>query len=329
LAIEVLLRAFGARDLVRNRRLAPVTMLPATAGPLDTIRAMERTRATASDLPAPVAAALANPTPGVRGTVDVDGLHWATLRWGDSDAPPVLLVHGVTSDSDTFWRIGPAIAASGRHVVAADLPGHGRTRGWSGRHRFAETAADLFAFIRASGLERDDLVVLGHSWGGMVVAELPAAGVRPATLILLDPPALPRAGMELMTRDPNERHYDNFGEAVGVIRAAYPGWTEGDVLAKASGLHRFEVVAARAVLLSNGDWDAGLAALADPAATDVPVWYIRGEFTHGSLIPAAVVPALAARAGGDHVLTIAGGPHSPQRTHPEATVLAILRAIAG
>jgi hypothetical protein len=29
------------------------------------------------------------------------------------------------------------------------------------------------------------------------------------------------------------------------------------------------------------------------------------------------------------VITIAGGPHSPQRTHPEATILAILRAVNG
>jgi len=289
----------------------------------------ERIRATASDLPAPVATALANPTAGVRGSIDVDGLSWATLVWGDPGAPPVLLVHGVTSDSSTFWRIGPAIAASGRHVLAVDLPGHGRTRGWTGRHRFAETAADLAAFIRAAGLERADLVVLGHSWGGMVVAGLPAAGVRPATLILLDPPALPQAGMELMTRDTNERHHDDLGEAIDVIRASYPEWTEGDVLAKAEGLHRFEVEAARAILLDNDDWDAGLAALADPGAVGVPVWFIRGEFASGAMIPEAVVPALAARAGADHVLTIAEGPHSPQRTHPEATLVAILRAIAG
>ncbi len=293
----------------------------------------ERIRATAADLPAPVAAALANPTPGVRGTVEAAGYRWATLSWGDPGSPPIVLVHGVTSDSMTFWRIGPAIAASGRYVVAVDLPGHGRTRAWAGRHRFAETAADLAAFIRASGLDGDDLegdhlAVLGHSWGGMVVAGLPAAGIRPATLILLDPPALPRDGMEPMTRDPHERFYDDLGEAIAVIRATYPMWTDGDVLAKAEGLHRFETEAARAVLLDNGDWDAGLAALADPAAADVPLWYIRGEFEHGGLIPEAALPALAARAGPGHVLTIAEGPHSPQRTHPEATLVAILRALA-
>ena len=40
------------------------------------------------------------------------------------------------------------------------------------------------------------------------------------------------------------------------------------------------------------------------------------------------VPALAERVGSDHVITIAGAGHSPQRTHPEATILAILRALA-
>ena len=32
--------------------------------------------------------------------------------------------------------------------------------------------------------------------------------------------------------------------------------------------------------------------------------------------------------GSDHVITISGAGHSPQRTHPEATILAILRALA-
>jgi hypothetical protein len=36
---------------------------------------------------------------------------------------------------------------------------------------------------------------------------------------------------------------------------------------------------------------------------------------------------LAARIGAEHVLTVAGGPHSPQRTHPEATLVALLRAL--
>jgi pimeloyl-ACP methyl ester carboxylesterase len=285
-------------------------------------------RAASSDLPAPVAAALAAPLPGRELTVDGAGYTWRAIEWGEKAQPPVLLVHGVTSNAETFWRVGPAVAASGRHVVAVDLPGHGRTGGWRGRHRIAETAADLAGFIAAAGLDRSDLAVLGHSWGGRIVAALPAAGVRPRRLVLLDPPAIPLSALEAMTRDPLEHPYDDLDEAAAAMRAANPGWHDGDVHAKGLGLTQFDVGAVRAVLLENGEWDAGLADLANPAATGISTWLIRGAPEAGCLVPDAVLPAFRSRIGRDHVLTIAGAPHSPQRTHPEATVLAILRALA-
>lgn len=285
-------------------------------------------RATIADLPQAIASALRTPSPGREIAVEVDGTRWRALAWGDEAAPPLLLVHGVTSNAETFWRVGPAIAAAGRQVVAVDLPGHGGTGHWRGRHRFAETAADLVTFARAAGLEHPRFAVLGHSWGGMVAAALPAAGLRPARLVLVDPPAVPVATMELMTHDPLERPYPGaLDEATAAIRAANAGWTDGDIQAKALGLTCFDVDAVRDVLLENGDWDGGLGALADPAAIGVDTWLIRGDFAAGGLIPDAVVPAFEARLGRDHVMTIAGAPHSPQRTHPEATVLAILRAL--
>lgn len=285
--------------------------------------------ATEADLASAVAAALRAPTLGEPGVVRDGGIPWATVSWGHPDDPPLLLVHGVTSAAGIFWRVAPALAASGRRVVAVDLPGHGETGAWQGRHRFADTAVDLAGFIRAAGLDVPELVVLGHSWGGMVVADLPAAGVAPRTLILLDPPAQAHEALESMTQDPAEALYDSIDEARAGIRALNPTWSDGDVEAKAIGLTKFEVEGVLAILLDNGEWDAGLAALSDPRAAGVPVWYIRGEFETGGLIPETFVPELAARAGADHVLTIIGGPHSPMRTHPEATVLAILRALDG
>jgi pimeloyl-ACP methyl ester carboxylesterase len=259
----------------------------------------------------------------------VDGTNWATTSWGSPADPPLVLVHGVTSDAGTFWRLGPALAASGRHVVAVDLPGHGRTGGWRGHYRLAETSAELAAFIRTARLDAPALAVLGHSWGGMVVAGLPAAGLRPRTLILLDPPHLTLQRLHALTDSPSEQLYESAAEAHGRIRDENPTWTEGDVDAKAQGLTRFSVEGVLAVLRQNGPWNAGLGALADPAAAGVDAWYVRGEWHDGGLIPDHVVKKLAGRVGANHVLTIAGGPHSPQRTHPEATALAILRALGG
>jgi len=283
--------------------------------------------ATAGDLPAAVVGALAEPSPGTPASTDAAGYTWASIAWGNASDRPLLLVHGVTSAGNTFWRIGPALAATGRHVVAVDLPGHGRTGGWTGRHRFLETATDLAAFIRAAGLARPDLQVLGHSWGGLVVANLPLAGIQPRTIVLLDPPARTSDEMESMNRDPLEHRYEDLGEAMAIARAEFPGWVEGDVLAKAEGLTRFDVAAVRSILVENGTWDAGLAALADPAAAGADAWYVRGEFATGSLIAEDVVPRLAARVGADHVVTIRGGSHSPHRMLPEATLAATLLAL--
>lgn len=291
-------------------------------------------RAPRPDLPPAVARALAEPSAPRRGAIDAGGHRWAFRAWGDQDLAPLLLVHGVTSDSGTFWRIGPALAATRRHVVAVDLPGHGLTGGWRGRHRFGETAEDLAAFIEAAGLAEGGragparrLAVLGHSWGGMVTAALPAVGLRPARLILVDPPALPVAAMEALTRDPQDQPYPDVGSAFAATRAAEPLWSDEDVRAKAEALTRFDAEAVRSILVANGDWDAGLSNLPIATAAGVAVWIIRGEERSGGMIPDAFVARLEEVVGRGHVVTIANGPHSPHRVYPEATILAVLQAL--
>jgi pimeloyl-ACP methyl ester carboxylesterase len=290
----------------------------------------QRLTATATDLPPAVAAALASPETGERALVDAAGTSWPTLTWGSPGDPPVLLVHGVTSNAGIWWRVGRAIAAAGRRVTAVDMPGHGQTdRSVARSHRFLDTAGDLAAFARAAGLDRPELAVVGHSWGGMVTAHLPAAGLAPRTLVLLDPPALTLQRLKSLTESPTERDYATLEEAVAAVRLANPGWSDGDVEAKARALTEFSPQLVLDVLLKNGDWDGGMGALREPAAAGVDAWLIRGEWETGGYIPGSKVPAIEAQLGADHVITIVGGPHSPQRTHPEATILAILRALGG
>ncbi len=297
-----------------------------TSGSEPNLRLPPPIRATAGDLPAPVAAGLADPPSPDELTVDAAGLRWFARAWGAASDPPLLLVHGVTSSSATWWRVGPALAAAGHRVVAPDQAGHGATRRWIGHVRFRDNAADLAAFVRAAGLARPDLRVVGHSWGAMTVAALPAVGIAPAVLVLLDPPALPRSTIARILDDPVERRYDDLAEAEQAIRLANPTWSGGDVQAKAEGLTTFDEPAVRSILLGN-DWDGGLADLADPAARAVTVWLVRGEPAAGSYVLPSALPGLARRVGSDRLLTVADGPHSPQRTHPEATLVALLRAL--
>ena len=289
---------------------------------------MPRLTATAADLPPAVAAALAAPSSGEPADVDVDGTTWPALAWGDPGGAPLLLVHGVTSNAGIWWRVAPALAASGRRVIAIDMPGHGRSPLREVSHRFLDTAAAVAGFVRAAGLEAPELAVVGHSWGGMVTAHLPMAGLRPRTIVLLDPPVLTLGRLEALTQQPTERDYATLEEAEAAVRDANPTWSDGDVAAKAQALTEFTPQLVLDVLLGNGDWDGGMAALRDDRAAGIAVWLIRGDWDAGGFIPDFKVAEIEAQLGADHVITIAGGPHSPQRTHPEATVLAILRAIS-
>jgi pimeloyl-ACP methyl ester carboxylesterase len=267
--------------------------------------------------------------PGTRATIEAAGIPFSALSWGDPDARPLLLIHGVTASAAIWWRVAPRLAGLGRRVVAVDLPGHGRTGHWSGRHRFLETASSVAAFVGAAGSRDPNLQVVGHSWGAMVSAALPAAGLRPATIVLLDPPAIPVSVIGTMAHDPTWRTYDTIEAATAAIAAANPTWGEGDVRASAEAMMEVDVVAARSVVLDNGDWDAGLAALADPAAAGIPVWVVRGEPASGGLTLDWAAEAYARRYGPDHVITIAGAPHGTQRTHLEETVAAFERALDG
>ena len=186
---------------------------------------------------------------------------------GDLSNPPLLLVHGVTSNAGVWWRVAPALAAGGRHVIAVDMPGHGRTARTARSFCFADTASELARFIRASGLERPDLAV-GPLVGGMVTAHL-AAGLAPRTLVLLDPPVLTLGRLKALTEDPTERDYATLEEATAAARAANPAWSDGDVRAKAQALTEFSAELVLDVLLKNGDWDGGMAALRDPGARGV------------------------------------------------------------
>ena len=296
-------------------------------------------------LPPVVRRAIEDPDPGTIGWTSAVGFRWAWRAWGPETAPPILLLHGVGSSSATFWRLGPALAAAGHRAVALDQAGHGRTGGWRGHHRFRDNAADVAAFVRASGLAAPHppgtapedpgklagrgLAVVGHSWGAMTAAALPVSGLRPDRIVLLDPPAAPLATMRAMADDPGEAPYRDLAAASAAVRAANPGWDERDVVGKAEALQAMDPDAVRSVLVDNGDWDGGLADLADPAADGIPVRVIRGEPALGGLTPDTYVAALERAVAGAWVVTVAGSGHSPLRDDPPTTIRAIVTALAG
>lgn len=102
-------------------------------------------------------------------TVDVEGIEIFYREAGDRDAPTILLLHGFPSSSHEFRHLIPALATSGFHLVAPDLPGFGFS-GFPERARFGysfERFADVVeGFREAMGIERHALYL--HDYGAHV-----------------------------------------------------------------------------------------------------------------------------------------------------------------
>lgn len=102
--------------------------------------------------------------------------------WGTGPRT-ALLVHGYSDDSETWWRVGPAVAELGFTVLAPDLRGHGRSPRGRG-YRFEDFAQDL-----VDTLDLPVHVAVGHSLGAVVLG-LAATRLRPKRTVFVDPPWL-------------------------------------------------------------------------------------------------------------------------------------------
>lgn len=199
---------------------------------------------------------------------------WAPPASPDGDAPTAVLVHGVAGWHRTWWRIGPALAKHGWHVLAVDLRGHGHSPRMNGTATAADLAEDVAEVIERSGAPMGALI--GHSLGAAVAAEL--AFRRPELarrLVLEDPPAISRAGdvawLDKLERELVAAHTDFDGE-VAKERAANPAWAPEDARQDVEG----KQLADRAGIVASFAGDVGTRVLELAPHLAVPVLYLLG-----------------------------------------------------
>lgn len=119
-----------------------------------------------------------------RHEVDVLGGTTAYGDYGPPDAEVVIVaVHGFRGD---HHGLEPIVAfLSGIRVIVPDLPGFGLSPPLPGRrHDIATYSEWITAFMTAVAPGR---VLLGHSFGSIVVSAAVAGGLEPAALILVNP----------------------------------------------------------------------------------------------------------------------------------------------
>lgn len=111
----------------------------------------------------------------------------ATLAWGAPGGRPILALHGWLDNAASFTGVAPALAAAGAHVVALDLPGHGRSdhRPPGVAYHFVDWVPVVFEAAAALGWERFGLV--GHSMGaGVALLSAGAVPERVESLVCLE-----------------------------------------------------------------------------------------------------------------------------------------------
>jgi len=157
-------------------------------------------------------------------TVRVNGITLRYLDWGPADAPPVVLLHGITGHARVWDHLAERLVP-GRRVLALDQRGHGDSGpAPDDDYRVATMADDVAAF--AGSLHLDRFALLGHSMGGRIAIQYAAAHAgRLERLIIVDiGPDIELAGLQrvrgMMSQSPERIESEEW--AVEYIRRANP-----------------------------------------------------------------------------------------------------------
>ena len=157
-------------------------------------------------------------------SVRVNGVTLHYLDWGPADAPPVVLLHGITGHARVWDHLAERLVP-GRRVLALDQRGHGDSDpAPDDDYRVGTMADDVAAFV--GSLRIDRLALLGHSMGGRIAIKYAADhAARLERLVIVDiGPDINLAGLErvrdMMAQSPERIESEDW--AVEYIRRANP-----------------------------------------------------------------------------------------------------------
>ena len=95
--------------------------------------------------------------------------------YGDSLASPMMFLHGGPGYNSASFEgtTAEALASAGFYVVVYDRRGEGRSVDFNAKFTFDETIQDISKI--SDSLHLDSIILLGHSFGGMVAVEFATA----------------------------------------------------------------------------------------------------------------------------------------------------------
>ncbi len=166
-------------------------------------------------------------------SIRVNGVELSVFEW-PGDGPPIFFAHATGFHARCWDAVVRELP--GRHCIAVDMRGHGRSDKPPGEYRWHQFGEDVAALGRELGIT--GAIGVGHSMGGHSVTL--AAAREPGLfsgLVLVDPVILPRsaytaappAGEHFAARRRNEWDSPNAMFERFQSRAPYSAWRE-DVL---------------------------------------------------------------------------------------------------
>jgi pimeloyl-ACP methyl ester carboxylesterase len=235
--------------------------------------------------------------------------------------PTIVLVHGAWADASSW------------NAVASDLQGRGFTvlAPTNLLHGVESDAAYVASFLaqRTSG----PVVLAGHSYGGFVVTNAGTGGGDVAALVYVDA-FIPEEGETVFQLLGGSGSAFDIPDPTAVFDiAGFPGAAEGDAEAflKPDTVHNSfaqDLPEADRWLIAAGQRPITLGANTTPSKVaawrTLPSWVVIG--TEDRVIPPALQRRMAERAGA--TITEVAGSHVSMVSHPQASIDAILAAVA-
>jgi pimeloyl-ACP methyl ester carboxylesterase len=230
--------------------------------------------------------------------------------------PTIVLVHGAFAESASWNGVIERLRAESLDVVAVANPLRGLAED-------ATYVRDVIAGIGGS------VVLVGHSYGGMVITEAATDNASVLALVYVDAfaPEHGESAFELSAKFP--------GSTLGEALSVYPVSSGGNelVIRQDKFHHQFaaDVPADQAALMAATQRPVTEKALTDPLPTDrpawrtIPSWFVISD--QDLNIPVAAHRYFAERAGARATREVAGGSHALSVSQPAEVAAGILDAV--
>ncbi|GHF77501.1 pimeloyl-ACP methyl ester carboxylesterase [Amycolatopsis bartoniae] len=257
----------------------------------------------------------------------------AALSTKEAGKAIALLVHGYTGSKEDFAPVLDAIADDGFRAVAIDLPGTFESPGPEDESAYLPAALGQVVASVAEHLanEGKPVLLLGHSYGGLVARAAVLAGAPVAGLTLMDtgPSALPEGhrrtalalGEPLLRRHGIEAAYRIREE----MNAQFPGWLALPEELREFYRHRFVSSSPQALLgMADGlRYEPDLVATLAEALRErtVPALVVAGEGDDAWSVPSQ--RDMAQRLGVPFE-TVPHAAHSPNTENPQGLLDVLL-----